>query len=223
MYFILVKTNFKKMQKYNKYIEYIKNAFKNSYERAGGENYRFYHSFSVANTAYQIAKSLKLSDIEVDIVVLASLFHDIGKIERIQKNGLLESSRKYEIENNLERHEDISARMVYSILKNDFALDIIDTIASIIKDDMQDNILANILHDADNISELGFINICRLFTYNYNKSIEFVENYYMTEDKKKKENKLPTLHFDISRNLAKERLNKTYDFLVELKKEIGLE
>ena len=40
---------------------------------------------------------------------------------------------------------------------------------------------------------------------------------------KKKKNKLPTLHFDISKKLAQEKLNKTYDFLVELKREIRLE
>ena len=207
------------MKKYNKYIEYVNNAFKNSFERAGGENYRFYHSLNVANTALQIAKSLNLTEKQIDIIVLAGLFHDIGKIERIQKNGLLEGSRRYETENNLERHENVSARMVYDILKNDFSIDTIDTIASIIQDDMQDNILANVLHDADNISELGYTNICRLFTYNYNRSIEYTTDYYINEDKKKKEAKLPTLHFDISRQIAQERLDNTYDVLMNLKKE----
>ena len=210
------------MQKYNKYIEYVKNAFKNSFEKAGGNNYRFYHCINTANIAKYIAKELNLSEKETEIVILAALLHDIGKIEQIQENGFLDRSSVYEALHNLERHENVSARMVYDILKDDFSKDIIDTVANIIKDDMQDNILAHILHDADDISELGYMNVIRLFTYNHDKSIEHITQHYLHTDKQKKEKKLEKLHFDISRKLANERLAKTEDFLIKLHQEIGL-
>jgi HD-GYP domain-containing protein (c-di-GMP phosphodiesterase class II) len=54
------------MQKYNKYIEYVKNAFKNSFEKAGGNNYRFYHCINTANIAKYIAKELNLTSEEVN-------------------------------------------------------------------------------------------------------------------------------------------------------------
>ena len=109
------------MQKYNKYIEYVKNAFKNSFEKAGGNNYRFYHCINTANIAKYIAKELNLSEKDTEIVILAALLHDIGKIEQIQENGFLDHSSVYEALHNLERHENVSARMVYDILKDDFS------------------------------------------------------------------------------------------------------
>ena len=57
------------MKKYNKYIEYVNNAFKNSFERAGGENYRFYHSLNVANTALQenMKRKIILKDMKISV------------------------------------------------------------------------------------------------------------------------------------------------------------
>lgn len=210
------------MEKYTKYIEFVKKSFENSFETSGGKGYRFYHSYKVANLGYKFAKQLKLSETEIDIVVLACLFHDIGKITRIQADGRLFGSHLYEKENNLERHEDISARMVKDILKDDYSQDVINKIASIIADDDQDDILANILHDSDHISELGNMGIVRICMYDTKRSIEDIINYHINVDENKKLEKLATLKLDISKGFAKTELQKITDFMINLKKEIGL-
>jgi HD superfamily phosphodiesterase len=213
------------MEKYEKYVDMINLMFNNTKEIAGGVNFRFYHSYQVAYTANMIAKTLNLSDREIDIVTIAGLFHDSGKSNRISEKGYLYTSREEEIDFKLERHEDISARIVAKELEDDFDEEFIKIAQNIIVNDEQDDILANILSDADNLSEMGAVNLWKMFLYSAcnGRDIKGTIDYWINEDYanhlRKKEKKLK---LDISKKLAEERINLTNNTILALKREIGL-
>ncbi len=213
------------MEKYRKYIDMVNAMFVGTKESAGGANFRFYHSYQVGYTANMLAKMLNLSDREIDIVTIAGLFHDSGKSNRISEKGYLYSSREEEEEFKLERHEDVSARIVAKELSDDFDEEFIKTVQSIIVDDEQDNILANILGDADDLSEMGAMNLWKMFLYSAydGRDVKGTIDYWIDEDHsnhlRKKENRLK---LDISKKIAQERIDLTNNAILALKKEIGL-
>jgi putative nucleotidyltransferase with HDIG domain len=213
------------MEKYKKYVDIIKDMFNNTKETAGGANFRFYHSYQVAHTANMLAKMLKLSEREVDIVTIAGLFHDSGKNNRISKEGYLYSSREEEEKFNLERHENISARIVERDLKDDFNADFIKVVQNIIIDDKQDNILTNVLNDADDLSEMGAMNLWKMFSYSAynNRSIKDTIDYWNNTDYLRHLKKMKTrLKLKISKEIAQNRIKLTNKVIIALEKEIGL-
>jgi putative nucleotidyltransferase with HDIG domain len=212
------------MEKYEKYVNLMKLMFINTKETAGGVNFRFYHSYQVACTANTIAKTLNLSGREVDIVTIAGLFHDSGKSNRVSEKGYLYTSREEEKEFKLERHENVSARIVAKELLDDFDEEFIKIVQNIIIDDEQNNILANVLSDADNLSKMGTMNIWKMFLYSaYNgRDVKGTIEYWINEDHNNLLKKRKKIKLDISKKIAEERINLTNSIILALKKETGL-
>ena len=72
-------------------IDILYQSFKNTFELGGGKEYRFFHGVQVATFAIKIAEKEKLS-VDFDALFIAALFHDIGKIEAVNKQGMIDSS-----------------------------------------------------------------------------------------------------------------------------------
>ena len=212
------------MEKYTKYIDLIRLMFKNSKEGAGGFEFRFYHSQQVAYTANILAKKLNLSVEEIDIVTIAGIFHDAGKADRRAEDGSLYASREDEIKFNLERHEDVSGRIAEKELKNDFNEEFIGRVKSIIINDKQDDILANILADADDLSEMGAINVWKMFSYSSvkNRSIEETVKYWEDTDFQRHTDKVEKFKLEISKEIGRERIDEVSRFMAGLMGEIGV-
>jgi len=49
------------------------------------QDYKYKHSYRVASLALEIAKSLNLSDEEIDLAHVCGLLHDIGRFEQVKK------------------------------------------------------------------------------------------------------------------------------------------
>ena len=70
-------SNLADFAKHEKLIFLIKTMFKNSFEPAGGKQYRFYHSQNVAYLANIIAHNLNLSETDRDIVITQYDFSEV--------------------------------------------------------------------------------------------------------------------------------------------------
>ena len=179
--------------KYKKYIDFLNDSFKDCFEFSGGQNFRFYHSQNVAFLSNMIAKSLQLSDSDRELVIIASLFHDIGKSIECYKNVGAEGFDEIEKGLNID-HDEIGADMVKDILKDNFDDKFINTVSSTIRNKKSGTIYSNILYDADNMSELGEMEIFRAFYYNScaNKTLSNVVDFW----------------FDTNRNIKLSKIKK---------------
>src|SRR3989338_11405720 len=81
-------------ERYKKEIEILKSLFGEAVEKAGGKGHRFYHQIRVAHYCEKLAKKLGLPDEKIDNLILAALYHDIGKASRIKEDGALDGSHK---------------------------------------------------------------------------------------------------------------------------------
>lgn len=207
-----------KLSEYHKYVDLLSKKFAGSYEYSGGKEFRFYHSQNVAILANVICDNLNLNDKDKNVVILSALFHDIGKSADILKNVGKEGFCSYEKRMNI-RHEDIGADMVLDILKNDFSSDIVKKVSDTIRNDECDIIFAKILHDADNISEHGVINVFKMIYYTscMEEDMKNMVNYWFNNfDEKERQNKiLKNAKFQISKSMVKERIKRTDEIMTE--------
>ncbi len=75
----------------DKLITEYKQLFENVWEFGGGYGFRFHHGVRVMKYCQKIAMLPRFKDenISIEALLIAALFHDIGKIEAIDKNGQL--------------------------------------------------------------------------------------------------------------------------------------
>ncbi len=204
--------NYKDLSKYDKYIDFIYKAFENSFETTGGKRVRFFHSMYVATTAEKISNILQISESEKEIAVLASILHDIGKSHPIYRTKGISGYKEFEKEHNID-HEKIGAEMVFDILKNDFSVSKIETIANTIIDKEHNEIYSKILHDADNLSELGRMEIHKSFYYNASdkQDINTTIAYWYEENSAIKLKKINSSQIQIAKDMMMDRYKIIFD------------
>lgn len=199
-------------------ITIVEQLFGKSYEDAGGAGHRYYHSVRVAHNCENLSLYEHIENPR--LLVLAGLFHDIGKSQRIEQNGFLDGRQEADVTKG--NHEDYA--LVRSLLEQHLAnlhsAQDLDIIASYISNN--DSKESKLLKDADNLDEVGLVNVWKMFTYGGLKkvSIKDTVDYYFEEDKLRLQEKVNTLmHFDISKQIANERMQKVDEFLRQLDKE----
>ena len=195
--------------------------FKNCFEASGGKQYRFYHSQNVAYLANIIAHNLNLSKEDRDIVITTALLHDIGKTDNRFKNvgldGFEEIEQKFDID-----HDDIGAKLVEMLLiPLSFDKKVINIIANTIRNkDSSDDIYSKIIFDADNMAELGEIEIFRTFYYNSIADRTLLEtiSYWFDCNKQIKLNKINNAKTgEKTKSLMMEKFNYIDDFMQKAK------
>ncbi|MBU1043893.1 MAG: HD domain-containing protein [Candidatus Omnitrophica bacterium] len=201
-------------EKYSKEISILKDIFGNSIEKAGGKGHRFYHQLRVAHYCEKLANKVELPNDKLDNLILAALFHDIGKAPRIGEDGALDGSHKAD-----EKHGDHTDKNhVFYLLKqylghlhDEKSLNLVSDIIS--SKEMEEY---KILSDADNLDEVGLINIWKMFTYGgaFNVDIQETIDYYFNEDRPRLLEKSSTrLYYEFSKELAKKRIQRVDDVL----------
>lgn len=199
--------DYSRLDKYKKYIDFIFKAFENSFEYTGGKRIRFYHSIYVAFLSQKISDILEATEYEREIAILSALFHDIGKSHSIYNQKKNESYKEFELKYNI-YHEKLGSEMVYDILKNDYSISTIEKISQTIIDKEYNEIYSKILHDADNMSELGRMEIYKSFYYNCldGQNIDFTIDYWFNANSLKKIKKINTSQFDFTKKMMNEKL-----------------
>lgn len=199
----------RKFFKYLNYIEIIKSKFANRFEFGGGRQFRFYHSLYVANLSSKIAESLNLRERERDIIILSALFHDIGKSIEAFKYVDERGFDEYEIIYATGRHEDIGVDIARDIFSNS-GLDknSMELILQSISYKNSGSIYENILHEADNIAEIGLMGIWRFFYFKAceNKDISGLKKFWFNKIRDIKLSNLDKCKFDVGRRVMKSNI-----------------
>ena len=200
-----------------------KKAFINTFEAGGGYGFRYFHGVRVMTYCEKFLKLpyFKNKKINYDVVIIAALFADIGKVEAINKKGEIVYGSK--ADNN---HAELGATIVKKYLSKHIKDEkLINDVALVINeqhDKDQTTIEARIVKDADRFDNYGFIKIWRHITHaHYDKrNIDRLKEFWIDEDAKSKAKKyLSQFNFPVIKRLAIARYKK----LDHLIKEIDLE
>ena len=206
----------KNLESFTREIEILESLFKNSFEQAGGKEHRFFHSVRVAQNCKKLADKENISNKK--LFIISALFHDIGKAKRVESGGFLDG--RQEVDKIKGSHEgyDLVLELLNEHIGKFYSEQELKEAASYISDISLKE--SKLIKDADNLDEVGLVNIWKMFTYSgLNKvSIKETVDYYLKEDRgrllKKIEEKM---YFDSSKKIAKRRMEKVDEFLNDLK------
>lgn len=165
------------------------------------------HTLRVVNTCLFLSEKL---DAYVDVVVLAAIFHDIGRpIE--SKTGRC--------------HAEIGAEQAEQFLNQEGLIDLTKDVCDAIKSHRFSkniepiSLEAKILQDADTLDALGALGLYRTLGFSFERGLNLDESIEHFHDKLFKLSS--RMHFPESKKLAEEKEKILYDFVegVDLDKE----
>ena len=197
------------MEKYAKYFNELKKMFLDSYELAGEKEFRYFHCVNVANIANELADKVGIQEDGKEIIIISAIFHDVAKYMRVNKEGMLDGSHTYEEENDFENHELQSAKMVGNFLSKSLSKPKITMIQKTIANHSHpDTVMEKILHDADELSEMGLMNFWKMATYSAYKKRDIIDTteYWFKKDRLRHSEKKDKLFLEESKKEAEERI-----------------
>jgi putative nucleotidyltransferase with HDIG domain len=186
----------------------LRDAFSDYYELAGGKEFRYHHHISVHSYALELMSrpEIEAQNFDREVVELAALFHDIGRAEDIE-DGRMSPFEGHEGhgERGAEKVEDFIGDIVESS-----TLEHVETIIQNHVDTKPQSIEGKIVQDADLLFKFGVHDTWRMFHYASEKDEDIEEkiDYFYERKIPKLKKELEEFHFEITREIAEERLNK---------------
>ncbi len=158
----------------------------------------------------------RVKTIDEQALLISALFHDVGVIVN-----------KKEINSNIhEPHELNGSKVVTKLLSNHLSKETITKISEIILEHHSSNpkhAETLILQDADKLDETGLLNVWRMISYaSYTRrTLKDQISYYFNQEQERLRKKITNneFHFQVSKRIAEQRLNKTTSFMNEIRKE----
>lgn len=194
---------------------YFKEINYNTEDDKDGKNYRYHHPLRVLKLAQKLAKLGGVIDkINKDCLFALALFHDIGKNEKLLKKHRL-ATKDHDINNILlfEKH-------VYKHIREPKT---IKCLAEIVADFSKNEFKfpeSRIIKDADNLDEIGILNLWRIGVYagKHNQDIREAIDYYYNFDRQDKKRKMNKLFLASSKLIAQEKLKEMDESMARLRK-----
>jgi len=187
-----------------------KQLFENVWEFGGGYGFRYHHGVRVMNYCQKIAKfpRFKKEIINIDALLIAALFHDIGKIAAVDENGQLVYGNYGGIS-----HDALGAKIAPKYLEKYIKdKNLINLICLIISEQESKitptRIESKIIKDADRLDHYGVLHLwCSITHANYhNKNIEGLKEFWEGEEGKVKyEANFSKFYFPEVRAIAEKR------------------
>jgi len=197
--------------------------FENVWEFGGGYGYRYQHGMRVMNYCQKIAKYPRFKDenINIDALLIAALFHDIGKIKVVNENGQLVYGNYGGLS-----HDALGAKIAPNYLEKFIQdKDLIDLICLIISEQesriVPTRVESKIIKDADRLDHYGVLHLWSSITHaNYQKkNIEGLKEFWEGEEGKKKyEANFSKFYFPEVKEIAEKRfknLTKATELMFE--------
>jgi putative nucleotidyltransferase with HDIG domain len=197
----------------------LEDEFSDYYEIAGGKNYRHTHLEAVRKIALKLAEKID-ADPDLKTLEIAALYHDIGRAEDIEDGEM----------NPFEGHEGHAVRgaeKVADLIEDFVSGDQIEKVEKIIGNHLSkpETFEGRILQDADDISNIGVNNLWRQIHYAsyYERNLEDSINYFWKTAVDEYQEKIDSLHFQVSKEIAKERLERQKKAIKNIEKEMEAE
>ncbi len=167
-----------------------KRIFRNVYEMGGGWGYRYRHGLRVMRYCRKIGKYSRFrgEKLNMEAMLVAALFHDIGKIRAVNENKEL-------IYGNYggETHEALGAKLapeyLKKFIKNEKQIDLISLLISEQEPGRKETRTeSSIIKDADRLDHFGVLHLWVSVVYaNYNKkNIEGLREFWESEEGKER-------------------------------------
>jgi hypothetical protein len=204
----------------------LHHAFGESKEKAGGAAFREIHSIHVATIVEELLSTMsEVSTEEHEEVVYAALLHDYAKRHRIGEDGYLRGSHAEEELFGFSSHEILSAHEAQQILTPLIGELRAHRVAEIITSHSDPKTTtAEVLHDADELAEMGLMNFWKMATYSAikDRSLPATILYWFEEDRQRHLLKSEALFLDASKNYATASIEMLDMVFKQISREIGL-
>jgi len=199
-----------------------KKLFKNVWEFGGGYGFRLNHGIRVMRYCQKIVKYPRFKDenINIDAVIIGALFHDIGKVKAIDKNGQLIYGNYGDLNHNA-LGAKIAPEYLNKFIKDKDLINLICLIISEQESKDPTRVESKIIKDADRLDHQGVIHLWCSITYaNYQKkNIEGLKEFWEGEEGKRKyEANFSKFYFPEVRDIAEKRfknLTKATELMFE--------
>ncbi|MCK5026048.1 MAG: HD domain-containing protein [Nanoarchaeota archaeon] len=199
--------------------EYINRLYSEYTERGGGYNYRYVHAVRVCNMALRYVNE---NDVEIDseALALSCLLHDVGKVSFT--NGSEINMGLDDIHHCKEGAKKAKEILIELGVKDS---ELIKHVADVILNHHsinQELKIIEILQNSDDLDELGYLNVWRMFSFSSQKKRSPIDNCrYWAEQypiaKKKVDSNFSIPFF---KDLALKRLEKCNDFIKKFEEEL---
>lgn len=196
----------------NLIVEY-KQLFENVWEFGGGYGFRYHHGVRVMNYCQKIAKfpRFKNETINIDALLIAALFHDIGKIAAVNENGQLVYGNYGGIS-----HDALGAKIAPKYLEKYVKDKELINLICLIISEQESKITptrteSKIIKDADRLDHYGVLHLwCSITHANYHhKNIEGLKEFWEGEEGEKKyETNFSKFNFSEVKVIAEKRFDK---------------
>lgn len=197
--------------------------FRNTYEAGGGYEFRYDHGVRVMRYCekFLTLPFFKKMNIDKDVLLVAALFSDVGKIKSLNAKGEL----RYDSDAD-RRHAEIGSRLVVKYIgRSGLGRDKIKKVQSIIDQQHGKKALsveAKMVKDADRLDNYGCLQIWRHITYAHydKKGLDRLYEYWVTEGARvSAKNYLRQFYFPIIKAIAKKRYARLDNLLRQIRME----
>ncbi|MDD5289965.1 MAG: HD domain-containing protein [Patescibacteria group bacterium] len=191
----------------------------NTEDDKDGKNYRYFHPLRVWETVKLIIKKEKIAyKIDLDVVFVLSLFHDLGRNEKLIKENKLINSKDDFDKNNLA----LFKKYILPLIDGQNKKELLKKVVSDFSAKTYELLESKIVRDADNLDEVGILNFWRMAVYagKHRQDVKEIADYYYNFDQGDKVKKMKKLFLPCSKKIAKERI-KEMDKIMETFKRIN--
>lgn len=201
----------------------LKKAFSDYYELAGGKNYRYHHLVRTHRYARKMMERSEVEGLDFDpeVVEVSALFHDIGRKEDIEE-GYLDP-----MEGENREHAQRGAEIVSEYVEDFLSDEQLEKVEKVIGNHHgeAETVEGKIVQDCDALSNFGVNNMWRMIHYSAEKERTVDESleYFWDEALKAYRKKLKDFNLEVSKLVAKKRIVKHQETVLEMEKEIKAE
>lgn len=195
----------------------LEKEFTDYYEIAGGKNYRFKHLESVRKIALKLAEKVE-GESDIEVLEISALYHDIGRAEDIKK-GEMDPFEEHA------GHAKRGAEMISDYVEEFVSHAQLEKIKGIIRNHHSEakTLEGRIVQDADSISNFGANNLWRQIHYAsyYERTLEDSIDYFWNTAVGEYQEKIESMYFQISKEIAEKRLERQKQAIRNIEKEMN--
>jgi putative nucleotidyltransferase with HDIG domain len=196
----------------------VREEFSDYREFAGGKNYRYHHLVSVNRYVRKLMEKPEIRQLDFDsrVVEVAALFHDIGRKEDIE-DGYLHPMEAHQ------GHDETGEQIVSDYIDDFLEPEQVEKVEKVIGNHHSEAETGEgkIVQDADKLVKFGSMDLWRMIHYGAEEEREITDmfEYFWNTARERHTEEMNKLHFEVSRLVARRRMNSYQDVMEEMERE----